>query len=285
MMANNARVSLRTVKKLCRKNWLVERNWYLRLFARRISPYITYCLVNIGVTANQASVISLITGLIAAVLFGFTDNWLVFVSIFLLHLAHIFDCVDGEISRIRQTSSLSGGYLDIFCSLYLVVFQGAIFIRMYKYSSDFWYLILAPIMILISILGRYIYSLRYVTAGQELIKMQVINKGIDQADEIAGKEVRNDTYTYKLLEGIESIIGSIFNSSFNVTYYITCAAIVDYFWGEAIFRLTGFYLIGILAFLLLFSTIIVTATGLIKIVMFKETEDIFLKMVGRIKNS
>ena len=78
---------------------------------RRISAPIVKLLLNTGVTPNQVTVISLFIGILGAVLL-FNNKVSPMVSAFLIYLALILDCVDGQLARSRDQASLSGRIMD-----------------------------------------------------------------------------------------------------------------------------------------------------------------------------
>lgn len=86
--------------------------WASKHINRRISVHFTRLFLALGVSANQATALSLVAAIAAG---GFLTratptHW--FAGLFLLHLSVILDAVDGEIARYRKTASPSGAYLD-----------------------------------------------------------------------------------------------------------------------------------------------------------------------------
>ena len=82
-----------------------------RYYLRRISPYVTVTALRLGISANHLTVIMGITGIVSALAFQlsgyFAITGFVGIQIYLL-----FDCVDGEVARIRKQESIIGLYLD-----------------------------------------------------------------------------------------------------------------------------------------------------------------------------
>lgn len=85
---------------------------YDRVIARRISIVITRYFLAFGISANQATVISLIVALIAGVFFISPSALFWLIGLLIFFLFYVLDCVDGEISRYRQSSSPGGTNLD-----------------------------------------------------------------------------------------------------------------------------------------------------------------------------
>lgn len=68
-----------------------------------------------GLTPNVLTIIGIILGLCAAVLFAFTDIWINICGMLLLILANTFDSADGQLARLTGQYSRLGRILDGFC--------------------------------------------------------------------------------------------------------------------------------------------------------------------------
>lgn len=92
------------------------------------------------ITSNQVTVISGAFGLLAGILIGFGDPgrlWPVALGGVALLLAVVFDCADGQLARLRGTSSLAGRALDGFVDIVPIasVFVGyALFLDHYGFN-------------------------------------------------------------------------------------------------------------------------------------------------------
>ena len=80
---------------------------------RPISIRFTRLYLILGLSANQATLTSLLLGVTAGVFFTKPQPLYWFIGLLILFLATIFDCVDGEIARYRKQSSLEGKYFDV----------------------------------------------------------------------------------------------------------------------------------------------------------------------------
>jgi phosphatidylglycerophosphate synthase len=67
----------------------------------------------LGLSANQATLTSLLLGITAGIFFTKPQPLYWFIGLLILYLALIFDNVDGEIARYRKQSSLEGKYFDV----------------------------------------------------------------------------------------------------------------------------------------------------------------------------
>ncbi len=89
-----------------------EETGYLKVVARRASIQVTRLLLHTPITGNQATLLYIVTGLVAGIFFVPGNTWCTIIGVFLLQLWFVMDCVDGEVARYRKTASLTGIYLD-----------------------------------------------------------------------------------------------------------------------------------------------------------------------------
>lgn len=80
-----------------------------RKINRRVSAIFTRYLVKIGVTSNQATVITFLMAVLAAYL---VSKGSFILGGLLVQLSSIFDGVDGELARLKYSSSYLGAWLD-----------------------------------------------------------------------------------------------------------------------------------------------------------------------------
>jgi phosphatidylglycerophosphate synthase len=88
-------------------------HWYNRLVNRHFSIYFTWLFVKLNISANQVSLLMILTGLAGAALLIPHLLWLNIIGAFSLMFAEVLDCVDGEVARWTKKSSLKGLYLDV----------------------------------------------------------------------------------------------------------------------------------------------------------------------------
>lgn len=80
---------------------------------RPLSYLVTWPMINIGMTANAVSFLSIIVSLTALVLMSFSSSVVIkVVGWMVLFFWSILDCVDGNIARYRKTSSQNGELWD-----------------------------------------------------------------------------------------------------------------------------------------------------------------------------
>lgn len=102
--------SIAELKRICHpehKNEQARR--YIHLFMmRKVSIYLTWMLLHVSVTPNQISVLSLFVAILAGILLGTGRIAMALVGVFLIHFSQVLDCVDGEVARYKQQSSING---------------------------------------------------------------------------------------------------------------------------------------------------------------------------------
>jgi phosphatidylglycerophosphate synthase len=109
-------------KGLCQKN---ERENYLldKYVFRKISIYFTIVLIKLGLSADQASFLSLLAALGSLYFLMFNSAQALMAAAALIFLYYILDHVDGELARYelnrgRQVPSLKGRYFDLLVHRY-----------------------------------------------------------------------------------------------------------------------------------------------------------------------
>jgi phosphatidylglycerophosphate synthase len=108
--------SITELKKICLKGRYDEvhpQTWISKYINRRISIRFTRLFLILGLSANQATLTSLLLGITAGIFFTKPQPLYWFIGLLILYLALIFDNVDGEIARYRKQSSLEGKYFDV----------------------------------------------------------------------------------------------------------------------------------------------------------------------------
>lgn len=96
-------------KKTNKPNDFLFNQWV----CRPLAAVLVYFLQDTRITPNQVTFLSLFTALLGNVilLFWHTHPGLIMGTVFLI-FAFVLDCTDGQLARIRGTSSTVGGLLD-----------------------------------------------------------------------------------------------------------------------------------------------------------------------------
>ena len=98
---------LRKIKEGHRKEDIVSS-----LIIRKISIQITKILVKTKLTPNQITFFSFLIGIVAAYCLATGVYKWIIVGGILVQLSYVFDCVDGEIARLKGIVSKKGAWID-----------------------------------------------------------------------------------------------------------------------------------------------------------------------------
>ena len=96
---------------LSHKGHAVEE-WLDLHFFRPIGIRIARALQPTGISADQVTLWSLVIGLVAGHLFAYRDRWTNVIGFALFIVSDIFDSADGQLARLRGTSTRFGRALD-----------------------------------------------------------------------------------------------------------------------------------------------------------------------------
>jgi phosphatidylglycerophosphate synthase len=96
------------------------------LIDRRLSRPVTRLLLRTSLTPSQVTLLSIAAGLLGAAGLASTSYGRRLAGVLLLVLSTVFDCVDGELARVRLEQSVGGARLDIAgdYAVHLAVFVG-----------------------------------------------------------------------------------------------------------------------------------------------------------------
>lgn len=108
--------SIKELRKICQESRYKSEGgmpWFERNFYRRFSIYFTKIFLKIGISANQATLLSLISALLGGLFLIFATNILyLLISALFLILCLVLDRVDGETARYTKSSSKFGKHFD-----------------------------------------------------------------------------------------------------------------------------------------------------------------------------
>ena len=100
---------------------------FVHYFLRPISFPFGYVFLNLGISANSTTNLSILVEIVGCALLAFGGYKTRIAGVLLILLWAILDCVDGEIARFRKTGSSLGSFLDdlgaiiLYALLYLSV--------------------------------------------------------------------------------------------------------------------------------------------------------------------
>jgi len=86
-----------------------ERPWFTEEVTRRLSIYLSWACIRLGMSANQVSLLVVILGILAG---GACIGGHFLLGVLLLQSWYLIDAVDGEIARYHGVNDLTGDYTD-----------------------------------------------------------------------------------------------------------------------------------------------------------------------------
>ena len=89
-----------------------SEHWAGSLYLRRLSIYVTRLLLPTGISANGVTWLMIIAGVGGAAILVWPSWWATLVCALMMQVQILLDCSDGEVARIRRTTSPAGVYLD-----------------------------------------------------------------------------------------------------------------------------------------------------------------------------
>lgn len=85
---------------------------WVKIIIRKISFFVTYIFINLGLSANTTSVISAFVVLAGSILLGIDYFICRLIGAILINFWLVLDCVDGNIARCKKQSSYMGEFYD-----------------------------------------------------------------------------------------------------------------------------------------------------------------------------
>ena len=132
-----------------------DDEWWSSFVTAPIAILFSYVVVDIKwLTPNLITLLSFLTAIISAlfIIDGGSTNFL--IAALLIHLSHVFDCMDGQLARYRKTSTASGSYFDrVTDQMQVAIWFGAVGYAAYLQSGT-------VLPVFLSFIGVAFYSLR-----------------------------------------------------------------------------------------------------------------------------
>jgi phosphatidylglycerophosphate synthase len=91
-----------------------EEHWAGRLYMRSLSPFFSWLSLRLGLSPNQLTYLMMLTGIAAGAVVSVPGwpLWAALAGALLVQVYLLLDCVDGEVARYLQQTSVAGVYLD-----------------------------------------------------------------------------------------------------------------------------------------------------------------------------
>ncbi|MFA5336857.1 MAG: CDP-alcohol phosphatidyltransferase family protein [Candidatus Omnitrophota bacterium] len=153
--------SIKVLREICQASRKAGDNWHMKNISRPVSIYITRIFVATPLTGNQITVIFVIMGFCASILFLRGTPVFVLLGSLMLQLWYIFDMVDGEVARYKKQASITGVYFDrithyiVHPCIFFCIGMG-----LYAIYDVVWYIYLGFISSLSTILISIVWDLK-----------------------------------------------------------------------------------------------------------------------------
>lgn len=132
-----------------------DDEWWSSFITSPLAIVVNYFVVDFKwLTPNRITLISFITAIISVffIIAGGTQNFIIAAG--LIHLSHVFDCMDGQMARYRKTTSNSGSFYDkVTDQIQVTLWFGAISYAAYNQSHE-------VLPVFLAFIGVAFYSLR-----------------------------------------------------------------------------------------------------------------------------
>ena len=165
---------------------------WVKLVVRKVSFLFTFVFINCGCSAWGASIISIFVAVVGCAFLGLNSTLFRFFGVVLIEIWLVLDCVDGNIARVKKTSSEMGEFIDALSGYYITGFV-YLFVGVAAFNTTslfheyaLWMLILGAISTVAGLLSRiihqkYTYSMMVInerkgTTKNELPENEVENK-------------------------------------------------------------------------------------------------------------
>ncbi|MCD6497926.1 MAG: CDP-alcohol phosphatidyltransferase family protein [Deltaproteobacteria bacterium] len=130
----------RALIRACRKPMEID-GLICTTMGRPLSGWITHVLVDLPVTPNMVTALSLLFGLLGAVLVGFGGYGSMVAGAAVMFLSWVLDNCDGEIARTKYMGSTNGAWFDIYADFVTnVAFLVAMAVGLYRATGQWLYL-------------------------------------------------------------------------------------------------------------------------------------------------
>ena len=118
-------------------------NFWTEWVCRPPAAALVYFLRGTRITPNQVTLLATVVTAISCALFVVLPGWWgAIVAALVFEFSFVLDCVDGQLARLRKTTSLIGHHLDFLMDeIKAFLVFGSVAARLWRYSGDVRYLL------------------------------------------------------------------------------------------------------------------------------------------------
>ncbi|UOF88961.1 CDP-alcohol phosphatidyltransferase family protein [Fodinisporobacter ferrooxydans] len=128
---------IKKLRKEVQRPWEKDEFWMFYVM-RKFSIYISYPLVKkTDISPNALTIIGILLGLISAASYMIGSPFSLLLGCLFYQMCYFFDCIDGEVARLRKKSSKGGEWLDIGLNYAMALCNIAVVFGMFQSDSSF----------------------------------------------------------------------------------------------------------------------------------------------------
>jgi len=134
-----AKMSKEEIRERIKKAVKTEDGIIATLISSRFSALLLRYMGPTSITPNQVSAFSLVLSFIAGYLLYLGHYWALVAGAIMIQVHFVFDCLDGELARFQQRTSIYGGWLDqMIDRISEFIFVMGLTWGLYRQSGDWW---------------------------------------------------------------------------------------------------------------------------------------------------
>jgi len=109
---STSNINLKTIKKINKNQTTSDNSTFFSKICRFLSYYVTFLFLKLNISSNATTYLNFILGIVMFIFFIKSTFLFYIFAIIILFFIYILDCVDGNISRLKKTSSFYGRFID-----------------------------------------------------------------------------------------------------------------------------------------------------------------------------
>jgi len=139
MAKSKGKMTREEIRERVRKAVKAEDGIIATLISSKFSALLLRVIGPTSITPNQVSVFSLVLSIAAAYLLYLGEYWALVAGAMMIQVHFIFDCLDGELARFQQRTSIYGGWLDqMIDRISEFLFVMGLTWGLYRQTGDWW---------------------------------------------------------------------------------------------------------------------------------------------------
>jgi len=116
-------LNLKNIKKINKYQSTSDNSTFFIVICRFLSYYVTLLFLKLNISSNATSYFNFLLGVVMMIFFIQSTFLSYSFAILILLIMEILDCVDGNISRLKKTSSFYGRFIDSLFGIVTISFH------------------------------------------------------------------------------------------------------------------------------------------------------------------